>query len=274
MFFTLSSYLCCFISFFSPLARWPWFCIGFSPLAPWLWFLLYFSFTTGSLAVAFVSDPLQKHFCGTLQFPGRLACTSNTTTQHCALRDRWLAVGARAPWSCSLQQRVLLTVRTGLRGRCRCGPSVFSNTTPTPLCASLGCVHPHNEGLHRGLLSRRGPSVRSAPLACHRSSCLSLSSDFFVTFARYFSSHVLITSSASQCHSHYGQMRLRVLNPDASHLHCTRERPTLLNCARSRLSAGCRSVFSFLFDTYRLLNEVSSLLVAVHSLSAECGRLC
>ena len=42
-------------------------------------------------------------------------------------------------------------------------------------------------------MPRRGPSVRSAPLACHRSSCLSLSSDFFVTFARYFSSHVLMT---------------------------------------------------------------------------------
>ena len=48
------------------------------------------------------------------------------------------------------------------------------------------------------------------------------------------------------------------LTPDASLLHCTRERPTLLNCARSRLSAGCGSVFSFLCDTYRLLNEVSS----------------
>ena len=33
-----------------------------------------------------------------------------------AFRDRWLAVGARAPRSCRLQQRVLLTVRTGLRG--------------------------------------------------------------------------------------------------------------------------------------------------------------
>ena len=40
MFFTLSSCPCCFTSFFSPLARWPWFCVGFSPLAPWLWFRL------------------------------------------------------------------------------------------------------------------------------------------------------------------------------------------------------------------------------------------
>ena len=55
----------------------------------------------------------------------------------------------------------------------------FSNTTPTPLCDSLVCVHPYNEGLHRGLLPRRGPSVRSAPLACPRPSCVSLSSGFF-----------------------------------------------------------------------------------------------
>ena len=45
---------------------------------------------------------------------------------------------------------------------------------------------------------------------------------------------------------------------DASLLHCTREGPTLLN---------------LLCDTYRLLNEVSSLLVAVHGLSAECGSV-
>ena len=45
---------------------------------------------------------------------------------------------------------------------------------------------------------------------------------------------------------------------DASLLHCTRERPTLLNYARSRLSAEC--------------GFLSTLLVC--SLSAECGRLC
>ena len=150
MFFTLSSYPCCFISFFSPLLVGRGsvsdfhhlllgcgsFCTSLSPLALWLW---------SSLS----SSP--ETLCGTLQFPGCLACTSNTTAQHCDLCDRWLAVRARAPWSCSSQQRVLLTLRAGLRGRCRCGPSVVSNTTPTPLCDSLGCVHPHNEGSHRGL---------------------------------------------------------------------------------------------------------------------------
>ena len=42
VFFSLSSYPCCFTSSFSPQARWLWFCLGFSPLAPWLWFLLCF----------------------------------------------------------------------------------------------------------------------------------------------------------------------------------------------------------------------------------------
>ena len=65
----------------------------------------------GSVCASF-----SESLCGGLHFPGCLACTSNTTTHHRALRDRWLAVGARAPWSCSSQQRVLLTVRTGLRG--------------------------------------------------------------------------------------------------------------------------------------------------------------
>ena len=183
MYFSLSSYPCCFTSFFlSPLTLWLWFCLGFSPLAPLQWLCLGFSPET---------------LCGRLHLPGCLACTSNTTTQHCASRDRWLAAGARAPRSCSSQQRVLLTVRTGLRGRCRCGPSVVSNTTPTPLCDSLGCVHTHYEGLHRGLLPRRGPSVRPAPLACHRSSSLSRLVSFtgLVIVTRYFSSRVLMTFS-------------------------------------------------------------------------------
>ena len=86
---------------------------------------------------------------------------------------------------------------------------MVSNTTPTPLCASLGCVHPHNEGLHRGLLSRRDPSVRSAPLACHRSSCHSrlvlFSFTGLVIVARCFPSRVLVTFSLALhagCSSH------------------------------------------------------------------------
>ena len=130
---------------------------GVAPLSSFHHWLV----STGFLAVALSLILSSETLCGRLHLPGCLACTSNTSTQHCALRDRWLAVGARAPRSCSLQQRVLLTVTTGLRGRCRCGPSVVSNTTPTPLCTQLmrrqqqrqphydylGCVHPHCEGL-------------------------------------------------------------------------------------------------------------------------------
>ena len=72
--------------------------------------------TTCSSAVAVSLILSRDTSCGRLHFAGCLACTSNTTTQRCALRDRWLAVGARAPRWCRLQQRVLLTVRTGLRG--------------------------------------------------------------------------------------------------------------------------------------------------------------
>ena len=144
-------------------------------------------------------------------------------------------------------------MRTGLR----CGPSVVSSTTPTPLCVSLGCAHSHNEGLHRGLLPRRGPSVRSAPLVCHRPIVsLSPSSDFFVTFARYFSScsddvlFLCSSSHASQCQSHSGVMRLRVKFLTLLSSIARWSDSTLLNCSRSRLSAGCGSVFSFLFTCY------------------------
>ena len=62
VFFSLSSYSCCFPSIFSPLARWLWCRLGFSPLAPWLWFLLRFSLTTGFLAVVPSELLLQSHF--------------------------------------------------------------------------------------------------------------------------------------------------------------------------------------------------------------------
>ena len=247
MFFSQSSYRCCSFIFFSPLAR------------------LHWLLGSGS-----GSDPLPETLCGRLHLPGCLACTSNTSTQHCALRDRWLAVGARAPRSCSLQQRVLLTVTTGLRGRCRCGPSVVSNTTPTSLCTQLmrrqqqqqhhcdylGCVHPHCEGLHRGLLPRRGLSVRPAPLAFHRSSCLSRLVSFtgLVIVTRHFSSRVPMTFSLSlvivTCYAMSFALRADAtahLILDASPLHCTRAAvPTLLNCADQSFCWMRNSVFSFL----------------------------
>ena len=139
--------------------------------------------------------------------------------------------------------------------RCRCGPSVVSNTTPTPLCDSLGCVHPHNEGLHRGLLPRRDPSVRSAPLACHRSSILFLLVSFsgLVIVTHYFPLRVLMTLSLSvivTCFAMSFTLRsaaIARLVLDASLLHCTRERPTLLNCAVQPFCWMRNFVFSFLF---------------------------
>ena len=56
------------------------------------------------------------------------------------LRDRWFAVGARAPWSCCSQQRVLLTMKTGFSFA-----RYFSFTCSADMYVSVftGCVHPH-----------------------------------------------------------------------------------------------------------------------------------
>ena len=108
-----------------------------------------------------------------------------------------------------------------------------------PLCDALSCVHLHNEGFRRGLLSRRGPLVLPTPQGGHRSSLLFLSSGSAENLCHF---HTLLlftcsddflslwsSSPASQCHSHCGRLRLRVFFLTLP--------PTLLNCARSRLSA-------------------------------------
>ena len=140
-----------------------------------------------------------------------------------------------------------------------------------PHCDYLGCVHPHYEGLYRGLLPRRGLSVRLAPLACHRSSCLSRLVSFsgLVIITRYFSSRVSMTFSLClvivTCFAMSFALRADATSRlilDASLLHCTRAAvPTLLNRADQSFCWMQNSVFSF-------------LLVAELSLSAECGRLC
>ena len=78
------------------------------------------------------------------------------------LRGRWFAVDARAPWSCSLQQRVLLTMRTGfsravatLIMKVFTAASMVSNTTVWSA-------------------PRRDALVRPTPLAGHRSTCLNV----------------------------------------------------------------------------------------------------
>ena len=54
--------------------------------------------------------------------------------------------------------------------------SAARRRSPMPLCDVQDCVHLHNEGLHRGLLSLRGPVVLPTPQGGHRSSLLFLSS--------------------------------------------------------------------------------------------------
>ena len=188
-------------------------CISLSPLASWLWLCLWSS---------------QETLCGRLHLPGRHACTSNTTTHDCALRDRWLAVGARAPRSCSLQQRVLQTVRTGLRG-----------SLPLRSVGGFQC-HSHTTVWFSGLCPPSWGRLASAPLACPRSSCLSLVWVLSPSLSHATSLHVCSWFSL---------------------LHCTWELPTILYCADQSFCWMRNSVFSFLCELVFLLNGVSSSLL-------------
>ena len=60
-------------------------------------------FGCGSVC-AFSSESL----CGSLRLRGSFLASPNISTQHCALRDWWFAVGALDPREGSLQQCVLL----------------------------------------------------------------------------------------------------------------------------------------------------------------------
>ena len=232
-------------------------CISLSPLASWLWLC-----------------PSAETLCGRLHLPGCLACTSNTTARQCALRDRWLAVGARARWSCSLQQRVLLTMRTDLSfwSFGRFVAAAVRRWFPTPLrhCVILWAVST--------LITKA-----NIPASCHGvvrrfvrhrwrviDPRVSLSSGFFLwschchTLLPFTCAHglsLLSSSPASQCLSLRSAAIARLVL-DAPLLHCKRAaRPTLLNCAVQSFYWMRNSVFSFL------------LLVAELGLSAECGLL-
>ena len=70
------------------------------------------------------------------------------------------------------------------------------------MCGSLGCVHPHNESLHRGLLPRRGPSVSSgtagvSSILVSLSRLVSFTGNLvcLVTVTRNFPSSVLMSFS-------------------------------------------------------------------------------
>ena len=103
MFFSLSSYPCCFTSFFSPLCS---------------------LFGCGSFSASSSAS-----LWGKLRLRGAFLASSNITTQRCALRDWWFAVSALDPRERSLQQRVLLLWGLVWEVRCFCCSSVFSNAT-------------------------------------------------------------------------------------------------------------------------------------------------
>ena len=204
-----------------------------------------------------VSDPLERHFAVSY-----ISWISRLHLQHHYSALRPSAVGARALWLCSLQQSVLLAMRVSLvfwKIRCRCGPSVVSNTTPTPLCGSLTTKAYIAASCH-GVVRR---FVR------HHWRVIDPRFSFF-----WFLSLVLSLSYSAS---------IARLVLDASLLHGTRERPTLLNCAVQSFCWMRNSVFSFLFcllpSSVFLLNVASSserllFFLAVHRLSAECGHLC
>ena len=170
--------------------------------APWLCFFL----TTGSLAVV-----LSVLFFWLVSgFPPKI------TTQHCALRDWWFAVGALDPREGSLQQRVLLckvwSERFFVPAARRC--------SLIPLCHTLSCVHLHNESFHRAASCHCVVFWFVRHCWTYRSSCLRLaltenmcvSCQTLIPFTR---AHDLLSlwasSPASQCRSHCGRLRLRVL---------------------------------------------------------------
>ena len=104
------------------------------------------------------------------------------------------------PWEGSLQQRVLLCVRSGLRGSLYL---LLVGVPQMPLCDAMDCVHLHNESLHRGRLSLRGPLVLPTLLGVWILVSLSVvwlklkNSVYLVIVKRCFPSRVLMTFSLS-----------------------------------------------------------------------------
>ena len=106
---------------------------------------------------------------------------------------------------------------------------------------------------------------------------LSIHTLLFLTCSDDFLSFSGHRHPASQCHSHCGQMRLRVL-------FLTLLSPTLLNCADQSSCWMRNSVFSLSFllvaelslsaECGLLFGAPSLFVLAMCCLSADCGRLC
>ena len=110
LFFSLSSYSCCFTSFLSPQARWLWFRVSDSH---------HLLFGCGSVC-AFSSESL----CGRLRLRG---CPRST--------GRWVTTTRSAV--CEVRSE-------------RFSEPAARRCSPIPLCGTLSCVRLHNEGFHRG----------------------------------------------------------------------------------------------------------------------------
>ena len=177
-----------------------------------------------------------------------------------------------------LQQRVLLSVRTW-------SERIVAAAT---LCDSLGWCPPSHEGLHPGLLPKRDPSVRPAPLACPRFSCLFLSSLFVLPLLHATSLHVFL-----MIFSLFLGHRLLLRNVVRTAVGCG-----WASCSwrfHTALLAGCAthtfelcefsslcwmrpSVFSFLLtcsctQSFHWIGPLQSAFLFLCRLSAEC-RLC
>ena len=212
------------------------------------------SLTTGSLAVVPSVLLLQSHFVVSYDSVARFWLHPNITTQRFALRV--LMVRGRCPRCMGKQLKTtfyaFVSVSYFATRRC----------SPLPLCGVLDCVHLHNEGLHRGLLSLRGPlflptllgvidprvsffrlAVTENRCHCHTLLLFTCSDDFFSLWS---------SSLALQRHSHRGRLRLRVL-------------------FLTLLSGATHASEFLLCDTHRLLNEEPFFTCCC--LSAQCGRL-
>ena len=215
----------------------------------------------------------------------------HTTTRHCALRDRWLAVGARAPWSCSLHQRVLLTMKTGSSSGSsgRFVAAAVRRWFPTPPrhhCVILWAVSTLITKAYFAASLATAWSVGSFGTGGLSSIlvflCRLVSFSGLVIVTRYFPSRVLMTLSLVivTCFAKSFTLRsaaIARLVLDASNLHYTRAvRPTLfeLCCTVFLLDAEFRRLLP---SSVFLLNVASSserlLFFLATLLSSECGLL-
>ena len=186
-------------------------------------------FATCSLAVVlFLILCLQSHF-GRLLFRGSSGASPMSPLSKVPLRDHWFAVDARAPRHCSLQQSVLLSVRLvhclhrtgGLQHHCAILWAV--STTEAFIAATCRCVIVVSVR-HRWLVV--DPRLF---LVCER-----IVPKWSTISVVYLLPNLLLLCVRSVPFSLCCSFSLSQNFLSAMHAGCS---PTILNCARSRLSA-------------------------------------